>query len=429
MNSTSTGELTPDVVTLKKFENAPRKESASTYQYSNGRNGILSPDVTAEQMKSRKEQALQDLRTYTLPSSAFMNSAVGRWHIKDYFYAGQVGVMVGLWKAGKTFSAIHISFRIAWGLPLMQPKTEAGDNAKPVGEVRLKGNVLYIPAEGAGGLKDRIKAYCQYYNQQKPEDACDVLVYPKPFDVFNEGDLLALTEYCTERKIVFIVIDTLASNLAGLIRNGHSNPENDSGAMSMMFDNITRVCVAQEHGCSGMFVHHPAKPSGGTETTNARGSGGIEASARFKLEVKADKDGGNRSLALGFNNDAPSDEAPVIPFRLVSVNVGVTEDGDPRNVAVFQCGAERKSKGNTQQGDILLAFTKVMDENREADRGEWRASVETHFPAIKITNLKAIVPRLIKDNLIELLKTKGRTPRYRLTELGRASVPEDSDNV
>ena len=311
----------------------------------------------------------------------------------------------------------------------MQPKTEAGDNAKPVGEVRLKGNVLYIPAEGAGGLKDRIKAYCQYYNQQKPEDACDVLVYPKPFDVFNEGDLLALTEYCTERKIVFIVIDTLASNLAGLIRNGHSNPENDSGAMSMMFDNITRVCVAQEHGCSGMFVHHPAKPSGGTETTNARGSGGIEASARFKLEVKADKDGGNRSLALGFNNDAPSDEAPVIPFRLVSVNVGQTEDGDPRNVAVFQCGAERKSKGNTHQGDILLAFTRVMDENREADRGDWRASVVTHFPTIKIDNLKAIVPRLIKDNIIELLKTKGKTLRYRLTELGRASVPEDSDNV
>jgi len=36
---------------------------------------------------------------------------------------------------------------------------------------------------------------------------------------------------------------------------------------------------------------------------------------------------------------------------------------------------------------------------------------------------------LIKDNLIELLKTKGKTLRYRLTELGRASVPEDSDNV
>lgn len=427
MNSTSTGELTPDEVALKKFENAPRKESASTYHYTNGSNGTPPPE--AKQAKTRREQVLQDLETYTLPSSAFMNSAVGRWHIKDYIYVGQVGVMIGLWKAGKTFSAIHISFRIAWGLPLMQPKTEAGDNAKPVGEVRLKGNVLYIPAEGAGGLKDRIKAYRQYYNQHMPADACDVLVFPKPFDVFNEGDLLALADYCTKKRIVFIVIDTLASNLAGLIRNGHSNPENDAGAMSMMFDNIIRVCEAQKHGCSGMFVHHPAKPSGGTETTNARGSGGIEASARFKLEVKADKDGGNRSLALGINNDAPSDEAPVIPFRLVSVNVGMTEDGDPRNVAVFQCGAERKSKGNTQQGDILLAFTRVMDENREADRGEWKASVETHFPAMKVSNLKALIPRLVENKLIELLKTKGRTPRYRLTELGRASVPEDSSNV
>ena len=221
MNSTSTGELTPDEVALKKFENAPRKESASTYHYTNGSNGTPPPETKdkAEQAKTRREQVLQDLETYTLPSEAFMNTASGRWHIKDYFYAGQVGVMVGLWKAGKTFSAIHLSFRIAWGLPLMQPKTEANTNAKPVGEVRLKGNVLYIPAEGAGGLKDRIKAYRQYYNQHMPADACDVLVFPKPFDVFNEGCLLALADYCTKKRIVFIVIDTLASNLAGLIRN------------------------------------------------------------------------------------------------------------------------------------------------------------------------------------------------------------------
>jgi hypothetical protein len=419
MNSTSTGEMTPDEVALEIFKNAPLKDSSSTYQVTTG-------GTSDKKAENRREQTLAKLRSKTLSSDSFMNLASGRWHIKDMFYVGQVGVMVGMWKAGKTFTALHLSFRIAWGLPLSQPKTEFGKPAKPVGEVRLKGNVLYIPAEGAGGLKDRIKAYRQYYKSEQT-DAGDVLVYPEPFDVFDQADLLALSDYCTEQQIVFIVVDTLASNLAGLIRAGHSNPENDSGAMSMMFDNLTRVCEAQKHGCSGLFLHHPSKPSGGGSTTDARGSGGIEASARFKLTISAKEDG-NRTLALGFNNDADDSKAPVIPFRLESVNVGVTEDGDPKEVAVFQCGGVKKKNEHTREGQMLTAFVKVMDKSsQEADRGDWQASVVTYFPTFKKDNFRTYIPPLKDNGFIEEVKGKWKKgqERYRLTDLGLSNVPEE----
>ena len=430
MNTTSTGELTPDEVALQIFENAPRKESASTYQFNaGGRNGTHKPD---DQAKSRKEQVLEKLRSSTLPSDAFMNAPSGRWHIKDMFYVGQVGVMVGMWKSGKTFTAIHLAFRIAWGLPLMQPITQDNKPAKPLGEVRLKGNVLYIPSEGAGGLKDRIKGYRQFYNEQRPEGAGDVLVYPHAFNVFSEADLQALSEFCSEREVVFIVVDTLASNLAGLIERGHSNPENDSGAMSLMFDNLGRVCSEQKHGCSGLFLHHPAKPSGGTDSTDARGSGGIEASARFKLTIKVDKEGQNRTLALGFNNDADDSKAPIIPFRLESVCVGITEDGDPKEVGVFKCGgANNKAKADTREGQMLSAFVKVMDENREVERRDWLGSVKTHFPDFKEDNFRAYLPPLRNKGLIQDVKGQGKKApeRYRLTEAGLAIAPEDKSDV
>jgi len=424
MNTTSTGEMTPDLVALEIMQNAPLKDSSSTYDFKTGGTSLKPVD------KTRREQTLQKLRSNTLSSDSFMNLASGRWHIKDMFYVGQVGVMVGMWKAGKTFTALHLAFRIAWGRPLSQPKTEFGKTAKPVGEVRLKGNVLYIPAEGAGGLKDRIKAYRQYYESEKT-DAGDVLVYPEAFDVTNEQDLLALSDYCTEQKIVFIIVDTLASNLAGLIRAGHSNPENDSGAMSMMFDNLTRVCEEQKHGCSGLFLHHPSKPSGGGSTTDARGSGGIEASARFKLTIEATKDG-NRTLKLGFNNDTDDSKAPVIPFRLESVNVGVTEDGDPKEVAVFQCGGVKKKNEHTREGQMLTAFVKVMDKaSQEADRKDWEASVVTYFPAFKKDNHRTYLPQLKENGFIEVVQGKWKKgqERYRLTELGLSNVPEEKSDV
>jgi hypothetical protein len=434
MNTTSTGEMTPDEVAEEVLANAPLKDSSSTYGYEAGEEACFA-EYEAEKAKekteekkaeNRREQTLAKLRSKTLSSDSFMNLASGRWHIKDMFYVGQVGVMVGMWKAGKTFTALHLSFRIAWGLPLSQPRTEFGKPAKPVGEVRLKGNVLYIPAEGAGGLKDRIKAYRQYYKSEKT-DAGDVLVYPESFNVFNPADLLALSDYCTEQQIVFIVVDTLASNLAGLIRAGHSNPENDSGAMSMMFDNLTRVCEAQKHGCSALFLHHPSKPSGGGSTTDARGSGGIEASARFKLKITAKEDG-NRTLALGFNNDADDSKAPVIPFRLESVNIGVTEDGDPKEVAVFQCGGVKANDG--RPAELLFAFSKMMDENQEADRLDFQASVKTLYPEWKDNTFRFYLSKAVKSGYLELLTKKaGRNQRYRLTELGLSNVPEVKSDV
>lgn len=446
MNTTSTGEqfstdLTPDEIALETFQNAPRKESERTYHFNaGGRNGTHSSnEAKKEQPKNRKEQVLEKLRSSTLSSDAFMNAPSGRWHIKDMFYVGQVGVMVGMWKAGKTFSAIHLAFRIAWGLPLMQPLTQENKPAKPLGEVRLKGNVLYIPSEGAGGLKDRIKAYRQFYGMEKPEDSAgDVLVYPHAFDVFSEPDLQALSEFCSERQVVFIIVDTLASNLAGLVRGGHSNPENDSGAMSLMFDNLTRVCGEQKHGCSGLFLHHPAKPSGGSSSTDARGSGGIEASARFKLTISA-KDDGSRTLALGFNNDTDDSKAPTIPFRLENVSVGVTEDGDPKEVGVFKCGGvKNKVKTESREGQMLSAFAVAMDFNNIVDRKDWEACVKTNYPDLSEANFRYYLNELLKKKYFvefpfkefpkeEQARRNKKGKYYELTMLGMENLPTNGD--
>jgi hypothetical protein len=438
MNTTSTGEMTPDEVALEILKNAPLKDSSLTYGYEAGeamcfadyyaslkektKTGGTSEKKTDPQ--NRMEQVLADLESRSKPSSHFMNRPVGRHHIKDLILVGQVGVMIGAWKAGKTFSALHLSFCIAWGRPVFQPRTEFGKPAKPVGEVRLSGNVLYIPSEGVAGIADRIKAYRQYY-KHLITDAGDVIVYDQAFDVFEEASLTALSIFCTKHRIVFIVIDTLASNLAGLALEGRSNPENDNALMSAMFLAVQHsVTEKQKHGCSAMFIHHPCK---GENSTDARGGGGIEASARFKLTIKTKEDG-NRTLALGFNNDLPDETPFSVPFRLESVNIGVTEDGDPRNVGVFQCGGVKANDG--RPAELLFAFSKMMDENQEADRLDFHASVKTLYPEWKDNTFRFYLSKAVRSGYLELLTKKaGRNQRYRLTELGLSNVPEVKSDV
>ena len=431
-STTSTGEPADlDMAEMAEdiFRNAPFKEPESTFNiHASGAGTEAKADKKqssdSSKAKTRFEQVLELLRTKTLSSESFMSTPPARWHIKDFFYAGQVGLMVGMWKSGKTFSALHIAFSIAWGKPLFQPITQDGKKAKPVGEVRLKGNVLYIPSEGVGSLKDRIKAYRQYYGTP-PEGAGDVKVYPLAFNIFESEHLKALTAYCTEEKIVCIIVDTLASNLASISIQGHSHPENDSAVMSQMYDNLTAVCVAQDQGCSGFFLHHPAKAGTGEDTsTKGRGSGAIEASARFKLSVKVQKDK-SRFLSLEFNNETDDSDAPVIPFRLESVCVGITEDGDQKHSGVFQCGA-KPQRNESRLGQLISAFAEVMNEQGEASVADWKAKVKTLHPDYTESNFRSYKRDAEKAGFVEGFGEKGKQrefKHYRITPAGRDAIP------
>jgi len=432
--TTSTGEpegLDMAGMALDILGNAPI-EPENRYEYDAGKNGTTPKEKKGtEEAKSRLEQVLQRLREKTLPSEAFMSTPPARWHIKDFFYAGQVGLMVGMWKSGKTFSALHIAFSVAWGVPLFQPLTPDGKKAKPVGEVRLKGNVLYIPSEGVGSLKDRIKAYRQYYGTP-PEGAGDVLVYPHAFNIFDSECLNALATFCTEENIVLIVVDTLASNLASISIQGHSHPENDSAVMSQMYDNLTAVCMAQSHGCSGFFLHHPAKAGnakGEDNSTKGRGSGAIEASARFKLSVTVKRDK-SRFLSLEFNNETDDSNPPVIPFRLESVCVGITEDGDQKHSGVFQCGA-KPQRNESRLGQLISAFAEVMNEQGEASVADWKAKVKTLHPDYTESNFRSYKRDAEKAGFVVGFGEKGKQKEYkfyRITPAGRDAVPAPTES-
>jgi len=253
-------------------------------------------------------------------------------------------------------------------------------------------------------------------------------VYPHAFDIFETASLNALAQFCSEKNIVLIIVDTLASNLASISIKGHSSPENDPAVMSRMYDNLQAVCEAQKQGCSGFFLHHPAKPSGGNSadnSTNARGSGGIEASARFKLGVTVKKDK-SRLLSLIINNEASDNDLPAIPFRLESVCVGITEDGDQKMSGVFQCGAVAK-KGDSRLGQCLTAFAKVMNAEGEASKDVWKASVRTLYPDINDNGFKYNRNQAEKYGFVVGFGDKGKQGEYksyRITPAGRDATPD-----
>ena len=65
MNTTSTGEMTPDEVALEIMQNAPLKDSSSTYQVTTGGTSEKKTET------DRVEQILEELRSNTLSSDSF----------------------------------------------------------------------------------------------------------------------------------------------------------------------------------------------------------------------------------------------------------------------------------------------------------------------------------------------------------------------
>lgn len=155
---------------------------------------------------------------------------------------GSFALLVGESNAGKTFVALDLALSVAQGLSWFGKKV-------------TQGAVLYVAAEGGGGIKKRIVAY---KNEKKLKDI------PVPFrlaqgavDLLDSSthipELIASiheTKKIFEMPVHLVVIDTLNRSLAG-------GDENASADMGTFVKNID--FIRQETSAAVLVVHHTGK--------------------------------------------------------------------------------------------------------------------------------------------------------------------------
>lgn len=221
------------------------------------------------------------------------------WFIKTVLPRADLGVLFGASGSGKTFVALDMAMAIARGVPWR------GHRVK-------RARVLYVGAEGGGGLGKRIKAYCRKHSV-KLEDVDLSVMYAAP-NFMDREDIADV-----QRAIVaaggfdLIIIDTFAQVTPGA-------NENAAEDMGRALANARALCEAS--GAMILLVHHAGKDA----SKGSRGWSGIKAAADFQHEVLRHENG-LREIHLEKLKDG--EDGLRWAFELETVELGFDEDGDP----------------------------------------------------------------------------------------------------
>lgn len=245
------------------------------------------------------------LRFEFVPASRFSAASSMSWFIKGILPKGGTAMTYGPSGSGKSFLVMDQSFAVARGVPWHGYKTK-------------QGRVAFIAAEGAIGMRSRVRAY-EIANGVSLGDS--VVILADAPNLMQKADAADIVKGLRAAgKIDLLVIDTLAKTTAG---------GNDSSSLDMGI--ALDHCRLIEKATHAMpwLVHHSGLTAG-----RARGSTALKAACDSEMEViREDKDP-ERGLVLGKLKEGADDSKPLMfGLDLVCVGFDTGEDGD----AVISC--------------------------------------------------------------------------------------------
>ena len=227
------------------------------------------------------------------------------WVIDGVIPRAPLTFLAGPPKSGKSFLALDMAGAVARGITWR-------------GRATAHGKVAYVAAEGATGLAQRLRAYCEHHNVL-PEDL-NITMYPHRPKLQDGADSVALaTQLQADGPFAMVIIDTLAASTAGV----NENSGEDIGVVLGHCEGIWRSTRAPI-----VLVHHIGKD----ETKGLRGHSSMLAAADADIRVtRVD------SLRMAkVENLKDGEDGAIFQFGLATVEVGKRTDGKPITSCVIQ---------------------------------------------------------------------------------------------
>ena len=306
------------------------------------------------------------------------------WLVKGVIPDCGMGVLFGDSGSGKTFISIDLALAISQGLVWQGCKVN-----KPTG-------VLYVSAEGGGGMSKRLKAYSKYHDVDLSDTPIGIVTVGLNLP---EGDADRVIDACARMKdrgchIGFIVMDTLNRTIGGA-------DENSSQDMGKYIDAINRIGNAT--GAFILIVHHSGKDA----SKGARGHSSLRAAVDTEMSIKAD--GPIQVLTITKSRDGETGKP--YAFRLEVIQLGLDVDLDP----ITSCVA--------LPADMNLAMSL-----KPKPQGKWQALV---FNVFQDQNSKYTTPELLQAvGVAQPPKSRWRDPCKRaILDLVQKGVLKEVDDI
>src|SRR5882724_1742430 len=219
----------------------------------------------------------------------FANAPGIRWRIDKILPREGVAVIYGPPAVGKSFMIIDLLMAIVRGIPYGHD-----------GFTTEQGPALYVLAEGAAGVRQRLRAY-QQVNRLTPDSPALHVISEAP-NLFDNYDTQALIDAIVPTGAQVAVIDTLAASMMG-------GDENATKDMGIVLGNCRRLAAAI--GGLVILVHHVGKDASREE----RGNSSIRGNSDTLIKLTMD-DGGVRIVELSKQRDGDNNVS--WQFRLQS---------------------------------------------------------------------------------------------------------------
>jgi len=266
-----------------------------------------------------------------------------------------------------------------------------------------QGTVVYVVAEGAKGIKQRVEAWRHVYG-----DPGRMIVLPEPVQAGRLEEWMTLVEACGRLGAAMVVLDTQARVTVGL-------NENDARDMGIFVEAVRRMRVRT--GAAVVVVHHTGRNGG-----DARGSSAIDGAQDTEIRVERPS---KRSMRAKITTDKQKDRDDrfCLEVTLKVHDVGFDAKGrkmtslavapaDPFDLPVV---TEPEWIANlTENQGLLLAVMRDHSGDQGATQAEMLRWLKERGQTMPRTSAGTALRTLVEKDLLE----QYGVARYRLPDPG-----------
>lgn len=275
------------------------------------------------------------------------------WLIHNMIPAGSQVGLYGRSGDGKSFLALD------WALSIATGREWHGRRVQ-------QRRVVYVVAEGGGGVGKRINAWMRHHSVSDIDTAFFALEAVQMRNRDDVDTLLLRISELREPKPALVVLDTFARCFVG----GEENSAKDVGEFVEAAARIQRFT-----GAAVLIVHHVGK---GMKNVSERGSSALRAAADVMMMLRRDR--ANGLLVLENSKQKDGEEFPPIYMRLQVASLGLEpatghEVSSCVVVPASEAVAPAVSTPNALETRLLEALASTGTSRLTS--GEWRDAAST----------------------------------------------------